>query len=119
MQASGGSRFDDLVVLAAGVRLLQRTGRGIRTETDTTRITCFDRRLTESSFGRRMLSGLPPYPVRVEQRAGARREAQRDPASSEIRVQPGVNNNRELIAIDFLCTAPGLFAGWSTCPSRC
>lgn len=65
VEALGGNSFDDLVVPAAGVRMLQWTGRGIRTETDIARITCFDRRLVEKDFGRRILKGLPPYPVQV------------------------------------------------------
>jgi ATP-dependent DNA helicase DinG len=65
VESLGGNSFDDIVVPAAGVRMLQWTGRGIRTETDIARITCFDRRLTEKDFGRRILKGLPPYPVRV------------------------------------------------------
>mgnify|MGYP003575512368 CR=1 FL=1 len=65
VQASGGNAFSDLVVPETGVRLLQWTGRGIRTETDTARITIFDRRLTEQPYGRRILAGLPPYPVEV------------------------------------------------------
>jgi len=73
VESQGGNPFDDLVVPAAGVRMLQWTGRGIRTETDTVRITCFDRRLTEKDFGRRILMGLPPYPVRVLAPPAARR----------------------------------------------
>lgn len=65
VQASGGNAFSDLVVPQTGVRLLQWTGRGIRTETDTACITIFDRRITEQSYGRRILSGLPPYPVEI------------------------------------------------------
>lgn len=65
VEAEGGNAFADLVVPATGVRMLQWTGRGIRTETDRAVITCFDKRLTESSFGRRILGGLPDYPVRV------------------------------------------------------
>jgi ATP-dependent DNA helicase DinG len=60
----GGSSFDQLVVPATGVRLLQWTGRGIRTETDRVKITCYDSRLTQREYGRRILRGLPPYPVR-------------------------------------------------------
>ena len=55
---------DRLVVPATGLRLLQWVGRGVRTETDWARITCFDCRLTQRDFGRRMLRGLPPFPVR-------------------------------------------------------
>lgn len=65
VEASGGNAFSDLVVPETGVRLLQWTGRGIRTESDTARITIFDRRLTEQAYGRRILAGLPPYPVEV------------------------------------------------------
>lgn len=65
VEASGGNAFSDLVVPETGVRLLQWTGRGIRTETDRARITIFDRRLTEQAYGRRILAGLPPYPVQV------------------------------------------------------
>lgn len=65
VEAKGGNAFSDLVVPETGVRLLQWTGRGIRTESDTARITIFDRRLTEQAYGRRILSGLPPYPVQV------------------------------------------------------
>ncbi|MFD0667585.1 ATP-dependent DNA helicase DinG [Ramlibacter sp. MAHUQ-53] len=65
VEANGGNAFSDLVVPETGVRLLQWTGRGIRTETDTARITIFDRRITEQAYGRRILAGLPPYPVEV------------------------------------------------------
>lgn len=65
VEAQGGNAFAELTVPATGVKLLQWTGRGIRTEHDQTVITCFDRRLTESQFGRRMLKGLPPYPLHV------------------------------------------------------
>ncbi len=64
INARGGNSFDELVVPATGVRLLQWTGRGIRTETDKVTITCYDSRLTLRDFGRRILRGLPPYPVR-------------------------------------------------------
>lgn len=65
VQASGGDAFFDLVVPAAGVRMLQWTGRGLRTETDRVTITCYDARLVDTDFGKRILSGLPPYPLRV------------------------------------------------------
>jgi len=65
VESIGGDPFGDLVVPAAGVRMLQWTGRSIRTEEDTSRITCFDSRLTEKDFGRRILKGLPPYRLEV------------------------------------------------------
>lgn len=65
VESIGGDPFADLTVPAAGVRMLQWTGRGIRTEQDTARITVFDSRLTEKDFGRRILRGLPPYRLEV------------------------------------------------------
>jgi ATP-dependent DNA helicase DinG len=69
MQAHGGDYFDEVVVPAAGERLLQWSGRAIRTESDQAKITVFDQRLLATSFGKRILRGLPPYPV---QRLAAR-----------------------------------------------
>lgn len=57
----GRDPFNELVVPATGVKLLQWTGRAIRTEEDVARVICYDRRLTQTAYGRRMLAGLPPY----------------------------------------------------------
>lgn len=65
VEQEGGDPFADLVVPATGVKMLQWTGRAIRTETDEAIITVFDRRIVEKSYGRRILQGLPPYPVDV------------------------------------------------------
>ena len=65
VEQEGGDPFADLVVPATGVTMLQWTGRAIRTETDEAIITVFDRRIVEKSYGRRILQGLPPYPVDV------------------------------------------------------
>ena len=48
---------------ATGVRLLQWTGRAIRTEEDQATVVCYDRRLLQQGYGQRMLRGLPPYAV--------------------------------------------------------
>jgi ATP-dependent DNA helicase DinG len=58
--------FNELVVPATGIKLLQWTGRAIRTEDDRARVVCYDKRLLQQAYGRRMLAGLPPY--RVEER---------------------------------------------------
>lgn len=63
VRRSGGDPFEELVVPATGVRLQQWTGRAIRTETDSATIICYDKRLTTQAYGRRILRGLPPYPV--------------------------------------------------------
>ncbi len=51
----------ELVVPATGIKLLQWTGRAIRTEDDHATVICYDRRLLRMSFGQRMLRGLPAY----------------------------------------------------------
>ena len=63
LKREGRDPFTELVVPATGIRLLQWTGRAIRTETDRARVVCYDKRLLSQSYGRRMLQGLPPYAV--------------------------------------------------------
>lgn len=57
----GRDPFQELVIPATGVKLLQWTGRAIRTEDDVAHVVCYDKRLTNQAYGRRMLAGLPPY----------------------------------------------------------
>ncbi len=61
LKAQGRDPFSELVVPATGARLLQWTGRALRTETDEAVVVCYDSRLLRQSYGRRMLQGLPPY----------------------------------------------------------
>jgi ATP-dependent DNA helicase DinG len=63
LKSLGRDPFSELVVPATGIRLLQWTGRAIRTEDDRATVICYDRRLLRMAFGRRMLQGLPPYEV--------------------------------------------------------
>ncbi len=63
LKRAGRDSFSELVVPATGIRLLQWTGRAIRTEDDQARVICYDKRLLGTSYGRRMLQGLPPYAV--------------------------------------------------------
>lgn len=63
LKSQGRDAFAELVVPATGVRLLQWTGRAIRTETDQARIICYDKRLLSTGYGRRILQGLPGYRV--------------------------------------------------------
>lgn len=65
LATTGGDPFDEIAVPEAGLRLLQWTGRAIRTETDRATIVCFDRRLARTSYGRRLLRGLPRYAMYV------------------------------------------------------
>lgn len=57
----GRDPFAELTVPATGIKLLQWSGRAIRTEDDHANVICYDRRLLRQAFGRRMLQGLPPY----------------------------------------------------------
>lgn len=63
LSSRGGNLFDELVVPAVGMKLLQWTGRAIRTETDRAKIVVYDERLVGTRYGRTILSGLPPYPL--------------------------------------------------------
>jgi len=63
LKREGRDPFSELVVPATGIKLLQWTGRAIRTEDDQARVICYDKRLLSMAFGRRMLQGLPPYAV--------------------------------------------------------
>jgi ATP-dependent DNA helicase DinG len=63
LRSVGRDPFTELVVPATGIKLLQWTGRAIRTEDDHATVICYDRRLLKTTFGRRMLQGLPPYAV--------------------------------------------------------
>ena len=53
--------FNQISLPDATLRLVQASGRLLRTEEDSGRITVLDRRLVTRSYGRRMLAALPPY----------------------------------------------------------
>ncbi|GAB3361904.1 MULTISPECIES: ATP-dependent DNA helicase DinG [Giesbergeria] len=53
--------FNELVVPATAMRLAQWAGRAIRSEEDQAHVYCYDRRLTQTSYGKRLLAGLPPF----------------------------------------------------------
>jgi ATP-dependent DNA helicase DinG len=61
LRSVGRDPFNELVIPATGVKLLQWTGRAIRTEQDQAQVVCYDKRLALQAYGRRMLAGLPPY----------------------------------------------------------
>jgi ATP-dependent DNA helicase DinG len=48
------------------VKLTQMVGRLLRRESDSGRITVFDRRLASTSYGQRMLRSLPPFTKVIE-----------------------------------------------------
>ncbi|WP_137891848.1 ATP-dependent DNA helicase DinG [Ramlibacter sp. 2FC] len=61
LRGAGRDPFSELVVPATAIRLAQWAGRAIRTETDRAEVTCYDRRLTRTAYGQRLLQGLPPF----------------------------------------------------------
>lgn len=66
LRSRGRDPFNELVVPATGIKLLQWTGRAIRSEDDQAAVVCYDKRLLTQGYGRRMLAGLPRY--RLQQR---------------------------------------------------
>ena len=67
LRAVGRDPFSELVVPATAIRLAQWVGRAIRTEDDQAHVYCYDKRLMRTSYGQRLLKGLPPFAL--QQRA--------------------------------------------------
>ena len=84
LRSVGRDPFNELVIPATGIKLLQWTGRAIRTEDDHASVICYDKRLQLQSYGRRLLAGLPPY--RVEQRKTG------DRSSIDHQARPGCDS---------------------------
>ncbi len=61
IQRRGGNPFMEIAVPDAALKLVQASGRLIRTETDSGRITLMDRRILSRRYGRAMLESLPPF----------------------------------------------------------
>ncbi|MBG6077467.1 ATP-dependent DNA helicase DinG [Polaromonas sp. CG_9.11] len=68
LRSVGRDPFTELVVPATAIRLAQWAGRAIRLETDRAFVYCYDRRLVNTSYGRRLLQGLPAF---LQQRRSA------------------------------------------------
>jgi ATP-dependent DNA helicase DinG len=60
IEAEGGNAFTQLAVPAAAIALKQGFGRLIRTRADHGIVALFDERVQRKSYGRRLLSALPP-----------------------------------------------------------
>ena len=61
VEQQGMNAFMTLAVPDAAFRLMQASGRLLRSETDTGRITLFDERIVNKSYGKQILDSLPPY----------------------------------------------------------
>ena len=70
LRSVGRDPFNELVVPATAIRLAQWAGRAIRLETDRAFIYCYDRRLVNTPYGRRLLAGLPAFVQQQRSPAG-------------------------------------------------
>lgn len=61
IEAQGRNAFMEISVPDAARRLVQASGRLLRTETDSGRVTLLDRRLLTRRYGRAILDSLPPF----------------------------------------------------------
>ena len=61
LEGQGRNPFMDLSVPDAAFRLVQASGRLLRHEEDSGRITLFDERIVSKGYGRAILDSLPPY----------------------------------------------------------
>ena len=61
VEAQGRNAFMEISVPDAALRLVQASGRLLRTETDTGRVTLLDRRILTRRYGSAILDSLPPF----------------------------------------------------------
>ncbi|MFT5710543.1 MAG: ATP-dependent DNA helicase DinG [Halioglobus sp.] len=61
VEAQGRNAFMEISVPDAALRLVQASGRLLRTEQDKGRVTLMDRRLLSKRYGRAILDSLPPF----------------------------------------------------------
>lgn len=61
IESRGGNPFMDITVPDAALKLVQASGRLLRTETDSGRVTLLDRRIVSKRYGQAMLDSLPPF----------------------------------------------------------
>lgn len=69
IEAQGRSSFEEFTLPATGIKLAQAVGRLLRRETDHGTVTVLDRRLSQTRWGRRLLTGLPPFRLVVDESA--------------------------------------------------
>ena len=61
IESRGGNAFMDITVPDAALKLVQASGRLLRTEKDSGRVTLLDRRIVTRRYGQAMLDSLPPF----------------------------------------------------------
>jgi ATP-dependent DNA helicase DinG len=65
VEAQGRNAFMEISVPDAALRLVQASGRLLRTEEDSGRITLLDRRILTKRYGRAILASLPPFQLQL------------------------------------------------------
>ena len=65
IEAQGGNAFGKVSLPTASLRLIQATGRLLRSDNDSGQITIFDQRLLNSGYGKQLLRALPPFRQQV------------------------------------------------------
>jgi ATP-dependent DNA helicase DinG len=65
VEEQGRNAFMEISVPDAALRLVQASGRLLRTEQDTGRVTLMDRRITTKRYGRAILDSLPPFKLEL------------------------------------------------------
>jgi ATP-dependent DNA helicase DinG len=66
LEAQGRNAFMEISVPDAALRLVQASGRLLRTESDRGRVTLLDRRVITRRYGRTILDSLPPFKRRID-----------------------------------------------------
>ncbi len=61
VESRGGNAFREVTLPDASLKLVQASGRLLRTEEDRGRVTILDRRLLSKGYGRQLLADLPPF----------------------------------------------------------
>ncbi|MDB6061780.1 MAG: ATP-dependent helicase DinG [Verrucomicrobiaceae bacterium] len=61
IESRGGNAFMEIAVPDAALKLVQASGRLLRSESDRGRITLLDRRIVTKQYGRAILASLPPF----------------------------------------------------------
>jgi len=61
VKAQGRNPFMEIAVPEASMRLIQASGRLLRTQHDAGRITILDERLRKKFYGKGIIASMPPY----------------------------------------------------------
>lgn len=69
VEKNGGKPFFEISLPNAGLHLIQWVGRLIRTEEDYGRVVFLDTRIVKKSYGKMLVKGFPPMPLRYGKKA--------------------------------------------------